>query len=374
MAKLASAGPIRRCDDGQMRAVRSRSGRLADALAQFADAEAIPQLTPVVAGLREVAEPVDPVREYRAIRRALAEISTVAGELADERIAAWLSGQTVVLTTMAAAVAVVESAGLRVDRRDEAAAHLNRARYWRGYSSGPVSDLHRHCGQDISRGSLRLLGARRRVAVDARVQLQRVRLQLITAGRARSVALRAELAAVPIGGRGGAAAFRQRVHAALSALFAAADVESARALAEVSAVATTPWPIPALPDPPAGPRPDERRLSAVLGAGFGLGVALATMRLVSGLAGLPETDGVAWGVVVGLVLTGWVVVIRGRLQTRAALDRWVLESIAVVRQGAEDELARRYLDAQQQLNAVPRQITNREIGSAPEIANNATGG
>lgn len=343
---------------------------MADTLTRFADRQQIPQLTSVVTGLRAVAEPADPIDDYLAVRRALAEIDTVAGELDDDRIAAWLSGRDVVLTAMAAAVAVLESAGLSVDRRNDAVAHLQRARYWRSYSAGPVCDLHRRCGQDISRGSLRLLRSGSADPTDARVHLQRVRLDLIGAGRTRAAALRTELAATPtIGGP----AFRQRVHAGLQELFAAADAESARALAAVSGVMTTPWRMPPLPDPSAGSRPDERRLSVVLGVGFGLGVALATMRLVSGLAGLPEAGAVALGALVGMVLTGWVVALRGRLQERAGLDRWATDAITAVRQRAEDELARRYLDAQQQLGAVPGQITNREIGGPSEIAGNATG-
>jgi hypothetical protein len=61
---------------------------------------------------------------------------------------------------MAAAVDVAEAAGLEVGPvfadRDDPAAHLPRAARWQRYSRGPVSDLHRACGADIARGSLRL--------------------------------------------------------------------------------------------------------------------------------------------------------------------------------------------------------------------------
>ncbi|HTI75954.1 MAG TPA: hypothetical protein VL634_13240, partial [Mycobacterium sp.] len=66
-----------------------------------------------------------------------------------------------VLAVMSAAVDVVEAAGIRVDRGDDSAAHLRRAVRWRHYSRGPVTSLHRACGADISRGSLRLLGQMR---------------------------------------------------------------------------------------------------------------------------------------------------------------------------------------------------------------------
>jgi hypothetical protein len=59
---------------------------------------------------------------------------------------------------MTAAVDVVEAAGALVDRGDDLAAHLRRAVHWRRYSRGPVDALHRSCGADIARGSLRLLG------------------------------------------------------------------------------------------------------------------------------------------------------------------------------------------------------------------------
>jgi hypothetical protein len=59
---------------------------------------------------------------------------------------------------MAAAVDVVEAAGLSVDRGDDPSSHLRRAAHWRRYSRGPVDALHRSCGADIARGSLRLLG------------------------------------------------------------------------------------------------------------------------------------------------------------------------------------------------------------------------
>ena len=60
---------------------------------------------------------------------------------------------------MAAAVDLAEAAGLevgRVDRDHDPAAHLSRAVHWQRYTRGPVSDLHRACGADIARGSLRL--------------------------------------------------------------------------------------------------------------------------------------------------------------------------------------------------------------------------
>ena len=74
--------------------------------------------------------------------------------------AEFLSRDDTVVARMAAAVDVVEAAGLEVDPVDEphVRPHIcRRAVRWQRYSRrGPVSDLHRACGADIVRGSLRL--------------------------------------------------------------------------------------------------------------------------------------------------------------------------------------------------------------------------
>jgi hypothetical protein len=95
---------------------------------------------------------------YRRIRSAITELQALAVESDDERLADFLSADRTVLAVMATAVDVVEAAGVEVDRGDDTAAHVRRAVHWRRYSRGPVNALHRHCGADIARGSLRLLG------------------------------------------------------------------------------------------------------------------------------------------------------------------------------------------------------------------------
>jgi hypothetical protein len=99
---------------------------------------------------------------YRRVLRAVAELEALAvshGEIADA-IGAFLSRDDTVIARMAAAVDLAEAAGLEADPckldRDDGAAHLPRAVRWQCYSRGPVSDLHRACGADIARGSLRL--------------------------------------------------------------------------------------------------------------------------------------------------------------------------------------------------------------------------
>ncbi|WP_246227827.1 hypothetical protein [Mycolicibacterium helvum] len=95
----------------------------------------------LLAGIDTAAAPV----RYRRLTEAHAAKFPAAGET-DEQVAA----------RMAAAVEVVRAAGMTVDDGVTATAHLQRAITWQRYSRGPVSRLHRSCGVDIARGSLRL--------------------------------------------------------------------------------------------------------------------------------------------------------------------------------------------------------------------------
>lgn len=129
-----------------------------------ADGAALPALLRRLSLVDRVVAYIDaagaPIR-YRRVRSAVAELQALAAQSGDEQLAEFLSTDDTVLAVMAAAVDVVESAGVRVDRGDDAAAHLHRAVYWRRYGRGPVDTLHRSCAADICRGSLRLLGRSR---------------------------------------------------------------------------------------------------------------------------------------------------------------------------------------------------------------------
>jgi hypothetical protein len=91
---------------------------------------------------------------YRRLLDAVADLETVA--VTDRRVGEFLSRDDTVIARMTAAVDVVEAAGMKVDRCDSGDANLRLARGRQRYSRGPVAGLHRACGADIVRGSLRL--------------------------------------------------------------------------------------------------------------------------------------------------------------------------------------------------------------------------
>ncbi|MGH3675436.1 MAG: hypothetical protein ACRDU5_06790 [Mycobacterium sp.] len=93
---------------------------------------------------------------YRRVCSAVARLRTLAPG-GSPSVAEFLAGDEAVIAVMAAAVDVVQAAGLTVDPDDHPSAHLRRAVHWQRYSRGPVNHLHRSCAADISRGSLRLL-------------------------------------------------------------------------------------------------------------------------------------------------------------------------------------------------------------------------
>ncbi|MEZ0351479.1 hypothetical protein [Mycobacterium sp. pR1184] len=94
---------------------------------------------------------------YQRVLDAAAELEALAvGHAIGERISGFLSGDDAVLARMAAAVEVAEATGLDVDSDDDPDGHLPRAQRWQRFSRGSASELHRSCGADIARGSLRL--------------------------------------------------------------------------------------------------------------------------------------------------------------------------------------------------------------------------
>ena len=112
-----------------------------------------------------------------------------------------------------------------------------------------------------------------------------------------------------------------------------------------------PPPPPEVSPPPLKSRRLETQLMMVLGAGFGLGVALAVTRLFAGLAPGLTIAGLVAGGLVGLLLTVWVVGMRGLLHDRAVLDRWVTDVTATLRSTVEERVATRVLAAETALTS-----------------------
>ncbi len=167
-ADLSSTDAFVQCPHRLPREVRARLLERLDrfgiatavaALGRGVAPEALPAVLRKVSGVDDVVAAVHIVAapaRYRRVRSAVAELQALA--VHSERVAEFLASDDAVVAVMAAAVDVVEAAGLDVDRGDGPAAHLRRAVHWRRYSRGPVDALHRTCGADIARGSLRLVG------------------------------------------------------------------------------------------------------------------------------------------------------------------------------------------------------------------------
>ena len=110
-------------------------------------------------------------------------------------------------------------------------------------------------------------------------------------------------------------------------------------------------PRPEVPAPPLKSRRLETQLVMILGAGFGLGVAVVVTRLFAGLAPGLAIAGLVAGGLVGLVLTVWVVGIRGLLHDRAVLDRWITDVTTTLRSAVEERVATRVLTAETALTS-----------------------
>ena len=128
------------------------------ALRQGASEAALGALLRRASGIDEVINELDKLgveARYRRVLDAAAELETLA--VTDERLSELLCSDEMVIARMTAAIDAVEGTGLCVGDHDDAAAHLQRAVHWHGYGRGVASAIHRSCGADIARGSLRLM-------------------------------------------------------------------------------------------------------------------------------------------------------------------------------------------------------------------------
>ncbi|MEE6194585.1 hypothetical protein [Mycolicibacterium sp. 120320] len=213
-----------------------------------------------------------------------------------------------------------------------------------------VQALRQH-RDDIAR-SRRLARTERSIAL--RSQLQQARVQLGYFARNRCSSVRTELQEDIAGlSRRRMDAFEQYVHRRADDVVGEVgdgvtqhlgDVAAEFGLTAPAAAAQAPQPV--VEAPSLRSRSTETRLMAVLGVGFGLGVAFAVSRMLVGAAPQLAVAGLVVGAVVGLLLTVWVVGVRGLRRDRAVLDRWVTDTTASLRSMLEEFVATRVLAAE----------------------------
>jgi hypothetical protein len=261
----------------------------------------------------------------------------------------------------------------------------NRLRAWetrieaaiaRHQSDGAGSDRRarvsalRKNRDDLLRGR-RLAKTERTIAL--RSQVQQARVQLTHFARNRCTSMRGELAEdVSALGRRKLGQFEPYVRTRVDEVVAEVEEGITAHLADVAAGLQVPAPPaaadPSRPDigpPPLKSRRLETQLMTILGAGFGLGVALVVTRLFAGLAPGLTIAGLVTGGVVGLLLTVWVVGIRGLLHDRAVLDRWVSDVTTALRSAVEERVATRVLVAE---TALVSELAHRDEAESSAIA------
>jgi hypothetical protein len=197
-----------------------------------------------------------------------------------------------------------------------------------------------------------------------RGQIQQAQVQLSYFARNRCSSVRSELQsdAAQLSRQdmpGFEAHARERAAAVVAEVNDGTDTQ----LDDVAQAAGVPMDLPALETlptidiaaPPLRARRQETWLMLLLGAGFGLGVALTLSRLVVGL--IPrfnpalEIAGAVVCVAIGLAVTFLVVKLRALLRDRALLDRWAGEVTSSLLSAVEELVATRVLAAESVLSS-----------------------
>jgi hypothetical protein len=227
---------------------------------------------------------------------------------------------------------------------------------------------------DIAR-TRRLARTERSIALRSRLQQARVQLGYFARNRCSSVRteLQEDIAGI---GRRRMHAFEEYVHRRAGDVVGEVDDGITEHLDDVAAEFGLPAPVPAsAPPQPVIEAPSlrsrtlETRLMTVLGVGFGLGVAFAVSRMLVGAAPHLAVAGLVVGAVVGLVLTAWVIGVRGLLRDRAVLDRWVADATASLRSMLEELVATRVLAAETALTTEAATVEEAEaLATAQQVA------
>ncbi|MGO9284008.1 MAG: hypothetical protein ACLP75_13730 [Mycobacterium sp.] len=218
----------------------------------------------------------------------------------------------------------------------------------------------------------RLSKSERTIAL--RSQTQQARVQLSYFARNRCASVRSELQEDAAGlARGKLPEFESYAAVRLNEVIAEVDDGTTTHLADVAqslglavdSPASAALPTVDLPPAQLKSRRLETRLMMLVGAGFGLGVALTLSRLLADLApGLTVAGAVACAAI-GLGLTVWVVGTRGLLRDRALLDRWTGEATSLVQAAVEQLVATRVLAAESSFTAA---LGEQDEGESARVA------
>lgn len=187
----------------------------------------------------------------------------------------------------------------------------------------------------VRRSAARARETERAAHTRRRYQLQQLRIELTSTVRQRCIAARAELVA-EVSTMRGRGQVEDLVRARCAQVRADVETQLTRAVGELTLTPGPPMPLPA-----AGRRL-ETQLMAVLGVGFGVGVALVVARLTATLPIGPGWASAAGGVA-GIALSAWVVRARRLLHDRAHWERWAGDVVAALRIELEDAVAGRLL-------------------------------
>jgi hypothetical protein len=197
---------------------------------------------------------------------------------------------------------------------------------------------------------------RRRMSAPSRTaalrgQAQQARLTLTHTARRRCASLRTEmLADAARARRREISGFSERMRRRCDDVLADVEGDIAAAVRDIRTETraerdAAPQAV-GITDPPLTSRRLETQLMTVLGAGFGLGVALVVTRLFAGLSPELAAVGTIAGGVVGVVTTAWVVRARTLLHDRAVLQAWIGDMAAAVRAAADERIAAGMLAAE----------------------------
>jgi hypothetical protein len=282
---------------------------------------------------------------------------------------------------------LVELLGPRLDNAD--VRRRNRLRAWESRLQNVIARHDKDGAGDDRRARVGALRERRdgvqrqrrasksERTIALRSQIQQARVQLAYFARNRCTSVRSELQEDASSmTRRRLPEFESYVRTRVDEVVDEVEVGATKHLAdmatELGLTAPEPPPPPAQPTmapPPLKSRRLETRLMMVLGAGFGLGVALGISRLFAGLAPGMTIAGLVAGSVIGLLLTVWVVGMRGLLSDRAMLDRWVGVVIGMLQGTLEERVATRVLVAEAELStdAARRDEADAEV-AADQIA------